>query len=156
MSGKGKLIYSPTATTIPMPEILAELEALGLPVDWRSMFRSERDPAVDWSMGWLTPRHQPEPRIELAREPLSEKVRAEILEAVSERLSASQLAILQTAEVAYRVDAHPGPDADVLLVNLVDIIAARTDGLVDDMDLGQFLRLSELRARYAPILRRHR
>lgn len=156
MSGKGKLIYSPTATTIPMSGILAEAEARGLSVDWHSMFLSEREPAEDWSMGWLTPRDRPEPRIELAKEPLNDAVRAEILEAVSERLSESQLAILQTAEVAYRVDADPGPDADVLLVNLVDIIAARTDGLVHDMDLGRFLRLSEFRARYAPILRRHR
>jgi hypothetical protein len=154
VSGKGKLIYSPTAATIPIPEILAELEARGLPVDWRSMFLSEREPAEDWSIGWLTPRDQPEPRIELDREPLNDDVRAEILEAVSERLSASQLAILQNAEVAYRVDADPGPDADVLLVNLVDIIAVRTDGLVDDIDLGQFLRLCEFRTRYAPLLRR--
>lgn len=155
MSGKGKLIFSATASTIPIPEILAEAEARGLPLDWRSMFVSERGPAEELSVGWLTPRDKPEPRIELARESFNEEVRAEVLEAVGERLSSSQLAILQTAEVAYRVDADRGPDADLLLANIVDIIASRTGGLVDDIDLGQFLELTEFRTRYAPILRGH-
>lgn len=154
VSAKGKLIYSSVARTIPIPEILADMEARGLPVEWHSTLLSERVPAEDWSVGWLTPRHQTEPRIELAREPFNDDVRAEVLEAVGERLSASQLAVLRTAQVVYRVDAEQG-SADVLLINLVDIITARTDGLVDDIDLGQFLRVSEFWARYAPILRGH-
>jgi hypothetical protein len=153
VSGKGKLIYSATASTIPIPEILADAEARGLPVSWRSMFVSEREPAEDWSIGWLTPRDQTEPRIEVAREPFNDEVRAEVLEAVGERLSPSQLASLQTAEAVYRVDSEGGTDADVLLVNIVDIIAARANGLIDDIDLGRFLELPEFRTLYASILR---
>lgn len=147
-------VYSQRAAPISVDEMLAQMRARGIPVEWNYQFLSEAGRPADWTAGYLLPEGKTRPQVTITREPIEPFVREEILQAYADVLTETQRQALSTAQTRYQISvSHPSAmQSERMLVNLADILAETTDGMILKRDPEQFLNGQEYRFMYSQLL----
>jgi hypothetical protein len=147
-------IYAQNASTISVDDLRAHMRARGLPVEWQYTLHSERDQPTNWTMGNIFPEGKQTPLISIFTEAVTPDIREEMLSAYADSMAESHRQALSTAKIKYQLDASGAPQGERqrLLVNLVDLLAERGDGLIHDIGSEQFYNRDEYRAQHFDLL----
>ena len=148
------IVYTQQASTISIEDILAQMRARGVPVEWHYRLLSERGHPDNWTAGYFLPEGRSQPQVTLAKEVVQAYLREEVLQAYADVLTESQRQALLTAQTRYQLASYQTPDAERerMLVHVVHILADLGDGLILDIDAEQFYDRHSYPARHARLL----
>ncbi|OLE72178.1 MAG: hypothetical protein AUI36_01640 [Cyanobacteria bacterium 13_1_40CM_2_61_4] len=151
-------VYARRAEPISIDEIRDHMRKRGSPVTWKYAPLTEHLGPRRWLAGRFSSEAHPEAEVVIGREDLSVRAREEVADAHRTALSPTQRKALLAGESRYGLGSEGTPEheANRLLVQLVDVIAEQSDGLIHDVGEEQFFDREAFRTRYAAQLRGQR
>ncbi|KAM3105622.1 hypothetical protein ACKFKH_21240 [Phormidesmis sp. 146-20] len=141
------------AECIPMEQILLQMHARGLPVEWKYRLLSERNQSNSWTSGYFLS-SKAKLEINLSREELQPFMREEIVESYMDVLTEAQQDALVIAQSQYRFSGSNTQNQEYkqLRINLVDVVCDLGGGLILDTENSRFYNCQEYRVHYAHLL----
>lgn len=153
------IVYSHKVETIPLDDILAHMQARGVPVRWQPdpfvQFFTKKTPGT-WRAGLIVPEGDvaPEDNITIAVDALTQRVKRRLVTAYAQALSDPQREALLGARTSYKLSVTwlPHPRRERVLAHLVDVLADLGNGLILDTEHNQFYDRTQYRSQWAAFL----
>ena len=141
-------VYTRRESVISMDDLLSRMRARSLPLEWEEqLLTGEEDPG-DWLAADLRSKDDGA-AVSISFEKVDDAVIEETLVAHADVLRERDREALAGARARYRLVPGDADESGPLLVNLADVLAKASGGLVCDLSEGRFYSASEYASSHA-------
>ncbi len=149
-------VYARKEATIPIDEILAQMRARGIPVDWKTdpfveFFTGSHAPGA-WTAGYFLPEGSTDTKsqISISTKAIEKGTAERLVAAYKDVITEPQREALFAARTLYQLSAGwvSNEERERILVNLADVLADLGDGLILDTQTNRFYDRTQYRNQF--------
>lgn len=145
-------VYTRRESVVSMDEILAQMRARGLPLEWESQLLSGQEDPDDWLAADLRSGGDADATVSVSFEKVNDTLIKETLKGYADVLRERDRESLAEARARYRLVPGDTDESEPLLVNLADVLARASGVLICDLGEDRFYSASEYESVHGDVL----